>query len=586
MAIKVLDKILASKIAAGEVIERPASVLKELMENSIDAGSSSISVYAAEGGKRLLRVVDNGEGISREDAPLAFLRHATSKISKEDDLEHILTMGFRGEALASIATIAKVQLRTRRPNDVSGTSVTIEGGGEPVISDDGCPEGTSIEVKDLFYNTPARLKFLRSSESEYGRLLEIFKTLALINPGTRFKLVHGSSRGIETPPGTLKERIADLFGNDISKELITVDTPFVKGYIGGHILSNSTNKSLHIYLNGRSIRDKGVNRAIIDGYGAIIDGGRYPFAVLDLIIPPEDVDVNIHPTKSEVRFKNPKFIYDAVKAAVKGALASRISSIEPKIAYSSGNVFRAEQRSIAGGPSFNGNFLKDRPQVFARAEETSLRLTEETPEIKSPEFLSLSTVGQLWGEFLVAESYNNSGEFYLIDQHGAAERIAFERLKAQLYGAESVDSQMLLIPERIETTPEERDEINGILGYLKKLGFDVVPFGPSNKTGGETFIIKSVPALISSRSCGSLIKDLAEEIASEGGSIRAEERIEAALMRIACHSVIRGPRALTKAEGDALLREMAKIDFAGHCPHGRPVVKKFMRSEIETMFKR
>ncbi|MBI5468953.1 MAG: DNA mismatch repair endonuclease MutL, partial [Deltaproteobacteria bacterium] len=410
--IKILEPLLASKIAAGEVIERPASVLKELLENSVDAGSTSVTVYVTEGGKRLISVADNGEGISREDAPLVFFRHATSKIEKEADLDDIRTMGFRGEALSSISAVSRVRLRTRRRGEVSGTSVIIEGGSPPELTDDGCPEGTSIEVREIFYNTPARLKFMRSGESEYGYILDVFKRTALIHPEVRFKLVHGSSRPIEAPAGSLRERIADLFGKDAAKNLIAVDTPFVKGCIGSHDLNYATSKSVYLYVNGRPVRDKAINRAILDGYGTIIGSTRYPFTVLDITVAPEDVDVNIHPAKNEVRFKSPRFIYDCVRAAVKGALSARASaSPVPGPAHpvsysppaSSWRSPAGEAHSSYGSPSLN-----------------PLEFGEERSKAVNPEFLSLTTVGQLWGEFLIAE--NPSGEFYLIDAHGAAER--------------------------------------------------------------------------------------------------------------------------------------------------------------------
>lgn len=576
--IKILDPLLASKIAAGEVIERPASVLKELMENSLDAGATSITVHVSEGGKRIIRVVDNGEGIAKEDAALAFLRHATSKISTEEDLEAISTMGFRGEALSSISAVARVHLRTRRPSDVSGTAVTIEGGGPPSITDDGCPEGTSIEVKDLFYNIPARLKFLRSAESEFSRVLDIFKRIALINPEKRFKLVHGSARPVDTPSGGLRERISDLFGSDAAKQVIEVNTPFVSGFVGSHELTFATSKGLYLYVNGRMIRDKGISRAIIDGYGTVITGQRYPFAVLNLNVPPEDVDINIHPTKSEVRFKNPGFIYDTVKAAIKGALSGPSPS---KTVYAAGTV--SARPFIQEHSSFYGAAHKP-----SRLNDTAERFEFHTPteRVINPEFLAFETVGQLWGEFLVAQSAGNGGEFYLVDQHGAAERIAFEKLKKRYCKEAEAKRQMLLLPERFETTPGERDAINEVMPYLERIGFELMPFGPSIKGGGDTFLIKSLPDLLSSKSAAALILDLAEELAGAGGSSAVEERIEEALMRIACHSVIRGPRPLTREEGNALLREMAYVDFAVHCPHGRPVVKKFTRSEIEAFFKR
>jgi len=571
--IKILDPLLASKIAAGEVIERPASVLKELLENSVDAGSASVTVYVTEGGKRLISVADDGEGISREDAPLVFYRHATSKIETEADLDEIRTMGFRGEALSSISAVSRVRLRTRRRGEVSGTSVEIEGGSSPLISDDGCPEGTSIEVRELFYNTPARLKFMRSGESEYGYVLDVFKRAALSHPEVRFKLTHGSSRPIEAPAGSLKGRISDLFGREAAANLVEVDTPFVKGYIGSHELNYSTARSVYLYVNGRPVRDKALNRAILDGYGTIIGSMRYPFVVLDIAVAPEDVDVNIHPAKNEVRFKSPRFIYDCVKSAVRGALSSRSTAPAAPanpVSYSSAAIgFKSpagEAHSSYGAPRM-----------------APLEFTEERGKAINPEFLSLTTVGQLWGEFLIAE--NPVGEFYIIDAHGAAERAAFEKLKKR-YGESEVRRQMLLLPERFETTPEEKDAVEGSLEELSRLGFEVVDFGPSVKLGGATFLIKAVPDLLSSRSSASLIKDIAAELAASAGSSRAEARIEEVLMRIACHSVIRGPRTLTREEGNALLRELSGIDFAAHCPHGRPVVKKFLRSEIEAMFKR
>lgn len=574
--IKILDSLLASKIAAGEVVERPASVVKELMENSIDAGSASISVHILEGGKRLIKITDDGDGMSREDAALAFERHATSKISDEADLEAIRTMGFRGEALSSIAAVARVNMKTRRHEDITGASVTIEGSTTPEVSEDGCPEGTTIEVKDIFFNTPARLKFLRSNESEFGKIAEVFKKIALINPDKRFKLVHGSTKVIDAQPGTLKQRIADIFGPDVSKNLIEVHTPDIKGFIGTHELAYQTSKNIFVYVNGRPVRDKSMNRAIIEGYGQIIDAQRYPLAVLDLAIPFEDVDINIHPAKSEVRFKNQKFIFDIFKSAV-------------KISLSKAAATRPDMKAEAP-PSFSSM-----PQTFQSfAAESAMRYSGEAApglfedkngdtDVKNPEFLLMEPVGQLWGEFLVAESRENGGEFFLIDQHGAAERAAFERLKKALQDG-AVKSQMLLLPERVETTPDESEEVKASIADFKKLGFEVIEFGPG-RFGGQTFLVKAAPDLLASRSSAALIKDIAEELTT-GGSSKAEEKIESVLMRIACHSVIRGPKTLSREEGRALLRAMADIDFAGYCPHGRPVIKKFSRGEVETFFKR
>lgn len=579
--IRLLDKSLASKIAAGEVVERPESVLKELLENSIDAGATVISVTVAEGGKRLIRVVDNGSGISREDASLAFARHATSKIESEEDLERIMTMGFRGEALASISAVSTVTLRTRRPGEVEGTMVEVEGGGEPVVTSDGCPEGTSIEVKDLFYNTPARLKFMRGAESEYGRILDTFKRISLINPDKRMRIVHGSGRPLDALPGTLRQRISDLFGPDVAGKLVEVETPDLSGFVGPVDLSYPTARHIHTFVNGRWVRDRSVNRAILEGYGGLL-GGRYPFAVLDLRVPPEDVDVNIHPSKCEVRFRNQSYVYDLVRFAVRDALSARPfgSGIHGAASREAVSYAGLERQGKAPALNESGAMYLERPVQLGFSETK-----EDIEGVRNPGFLDLEVIGQLWGEFIVAQSPEDGGEAYLIDQHGAAERCAFEALKKRLASG-PIRNQALLLPERIETSPGEKETLLRALDSLSELGFELMPFGPSVKSGGETFLLKSVPDLLAGRSSASLIKDLAEELSFHGGSRKTEERVESALMRIACHSVIRGPRPLRKEEAQALLKEMARIDFAGHCPHGRPVVKRLSRREIESFFGR
>lgn len=580
--INVLPPILAAKIAAGEVVERPASVVKELIENSIDAGASSITVTIAEGGHVVIRVADDGCGIAREDAAAAFIRHATSKIASEDDLYAIRTMGFRGEALASIASVARVVMRTRRREDAAGTFIEVTTGAEPLITDDGCQEGTSIEVKDLFYNTPARLKFLRSTEVEFGRCAEVFKKAAFANPGIRMRLIHGVALVIDSPPGRLHDRIADIAGRQTADKLIAVDTPYLKGYISSPELHYATASRIFTYVNGRPVRDKTVTRAVMDGYGTSIDRTRYPFAVVDIVVDPCDVDVNIHPAKTEVRFKDQRAIYDIVKTGV----AVSLSRSGIKLAAAAAPHGR---ETVYPRQGFHDSHTAGEP----RLDLTGLPIEQVTQSFESgedgadgPRLMELDTVGQLWGEFLVAASMSGNGEFYIIDQHGAAERCAYERLKRNFYGATRARTQALLLPERVETTPEERAALNAAMAHIERLGFEVVPFGLSTKLGGETFLVKAVPEILAGRSAARLIKDLAAELSDVGASGALEERIDAALMRIACHSVIRGPRPLTRDEGNALLRSLAEVDLAGYCPHGRPVIKRFSRREVEAMFKR
>ena len=496
--IKILDKPITAKIAAGEVVERPASVVKELLENSLDAGATHISVKIAEGGKRLISVTDDGGGMSAADALKAFLSHSTSKVATEADLEAITTLGFRGEALASISAVARVLLTTKeRGSDGAdgGISVKIEGSGEAELTPAGCTEGTTVEVRDLFFNTPARLKFLRSTSSELGRIMEIVKSAALINPRIRFTLLNGLNRSIDTAAGTgadpMASRIRELFGKKTALELIRVENPFVSGFIGTHELSFATTKGLHLYVNGRPIRDRSINHAIIGGYERLLDNGRFPFVVLDILIPFADVDVNIHPAKSEVRFKSPRAVYELVRSTVKLALAKETLPGTETLAA------KGRPPAIGVGPNaaFTDPYATAETTTAYRPEIHSLKETapilsgssaghgEDGPALKSPEFAGLAPVGQLFGEFLVAEN-PDTDEYYIIDQHGAEERSAFERLKEACYGSGAIKRQLLLLPERVETTPEERDALNGAREHLERLGFELEPFGPAGAPPG------------------------------------------------------------------------------------------------------
>ena len=615
--IKIMDPHLASKIAAGEVVERPASVVKELVENSLDAGATEVSIYVTEGGRREIRVVDNGGGLSMEDAVLAFERHATSKLKSEDDLVNILTMGFRGEALPSIASIARVVLKSRRKGDVSGVLVEVEGGGDVTSRAEGCPDGTSVEVSDLFFNTPARQKFLRTPSTEFGHILELVKRLALASPCVRFRLTHGSTRALDTPGGTLGERLIDIFGKDVAKGLI--ETGIGKAAVGGGAsgfisrpeLSYPTMKHVFTYVNGRFVRERTITRALIDGYLGMLDKGRYPFAVINVTVPPGEVDVNVHPAKTEVRFSRPSGVFEVVRFMVsqaisgagvfKGGAEAGIPHSGKEAAPSSSSWGGYPGRSAAsvlreagrGWPSGMGG---PGGMVGAGAIGTGVRgegvagvELGGSSEQGFTEIRDMEVIGQLFGEFLLAQS---QGVFFIIDQHAAAERVRFERLKALYKGGQDGKAskggpgQYLLVPERVETTPVEADSLRGSMGFLGSLGFEIVEFGPSQKEGGETFMVKATPEMLGGQSTTGLIKELAEELADSGGSSVLEEKIDSVLMTIACHSVIRGPRTLDREEARAFLKEMAEVDFSAHCPHGRPVVKSFTRAELDRVFKR
>ncbi|MBI3398200.1 MAG: DNA mismatch repair endonuclease MutL [Deltaproteobacteria bacterium] len=581
--IKVMPEALAVKIAAGEVIERPASVVKELVENSIDAKATDISVYIHDGGRKLIKVVDNGEGMTRDDAVLAFERHATSKLLKEEDLFSISTMGFRGEALPSIASVSETVLTTKPSGEIAGTMVKVKGGTIEEMRDAGCADGTIVEVRDIFFNTPARLKFMRSVATETGHISDMITRLALAYPSIRFRLFNNDSAMLKSSvKADLKIRIADIFGKDFLKDTMPVEAADgvlkMHGFIAKPENAYSTTRGLFIYVNHRWIRDRGINHAIAAGYRNVLGKGKYPFVVLFITIAPQHVDVNVHPTKCEVRFKNIKGVYELVSRTIKTALASsHISFLKPY----EGKILTAEVREDA----FHYNDASHNPAILFSGKERQERdlqyfhqgLEEAAADTKDLFSRELEVIGQLWQEYLLCE---REGEFYIIDQHAAAERIAFEKLKNDYYMSCRVKSQMFLLPQKIELSLLEKEAIGSSLEAITDLGFDIEPFG------GNTFIIRGVPEILSGMDCRGLIKELLDEMVSSEMSFRIEGRLDDILMRIACHSVIRGKKPLTNEEAHALLKRLSQVDFSGNCPHGRPVIKTISIDEIEKMFKR
>ncbi|MBI5232769.1 MAG: DNA mismatch repair endonuclease MutL [Deltaproteobacteria bacterium] len=575
-----MDEFLSSKIAAGEVVERPASVVKELVENSIDAGATEVLVYAAEAGKRLIRVVDNGSGMDRRDALICLERHATSKLLDEAGLSNIRTLGFRGEALSSIQAVARVTLRTKTRDAEAATVVKIEGGKVCSVTETAAPSGTSVEVRDLFYNTPARAKFLRAASSEFVRITEVIKRIALSCPHVKFVLTHGSLRVIDTRPGTVRQRVLDIFGQRSADGLIelTSEDTVVSGYISKPEASLSTHKGLFVYLNNRWIRDFGLTRSICAGYGGLLPEGRYPFAVVFITMPPDEADVNVHPAKYEVRFKSPSLVYDIVKARVRDALAKvgpRVAADVPYIADLPRGLAVAE-----AGVGWNAEGTSNN-----RAHGLNLMefYCEPAP---NPVFLDMDVAGQLWGEYMVCTVRSSNEVFFIIDQHAAHERVRFEALKRSYLNGQ-VPTQFLLVPLHMETTAEEKDVLLSSFAMLGRLGFDIMEFGPSAKRGGETFLIRGVPDMLATAGgFSSLIIEIAETISSEIDISRVEGRFERILMSMACHSVIRGPKLLAREESLALLKDLSKVDFSSYCPHGRPIFKRYTRKELETALAR
>jgi len=564
-----------SRIAAGEVVERPASVVKELVENALDAGAREISVWVEGSGTSLIRVSDDGEGIASEDLPLALDRHSTSKLRAEADLFRIATLGFRGEALPSIASVSKLEIVSRTRQEEAGSRLRVEGGKkkEPVAA--GCPAGTTVEVHELFFNTPARRKFLKSPSTELGHICDVINRMALACAKVHFRLYHGGRMLCDyVAAQTPRDRLHQVLGDEIAAGLM----PFslgkgkmgISGFLSSAPSSFSNARYLFTYVNGRFVRDRILTHAVLQGYETLLMKGRYPAVVLYFVIPFEEVDVNVHPAKYEVRFRRQAEVHDGVAEAVREALRKEAKG-PPRIVPH-------------GAPPFSGVLESPLPYVGGISQRRGHQWPETdytSPQAKSDQvtkgfFSSLDILGQLLGCYLVCSS---SRGMALIDQHAAHERIAYEKMRHQLERGE-IERQNLLIPQILELPVGEAALLEQRLGVLEHLGFTVEEFGPN------TIIVKSVPALLPPGDYREVMRQMVAEFAEIGQSGALRQEVEERLMTIACHSVIRANRKLEYQEIRALLKELDEIDFATQCPHGRPVLLEFTQEQLERMFKR
>jgi DNA mismatch repair protein MutL len=606
--IQILPENLCNKIAAGEVVERPASVVKELLENSLDAGASEVRVEIESGGRKLIRVIDNGRGMDRDDVFLCLERHATSKIRSDEDLFRLHSFGFRGEALPSIAAVSRLTLASRSAETDAGWEIYAEGGSVKRAGEVGIPCGTTIEVRDLFFNTPARRKFLRQEETELGHIGDVVTKLALAQPTVRFSLVHRGRTLIDLyRHGSLEERVAELLGRPLLKEMLPLAVPGpcgmkLEGLISQPALNRATTGAMYTFINGRYIRDRVVQHALLEGYRHLLVKGRYPALVLFLEIDPALVDVNVHPTKHEVRFHDQKTVHDFIVAALQqtlrpsGWLAG--TNAEPArpggLASSSPDLVRGESAAAAvENPAEVRRqevreallgYARNQPESFrqvadgaTRAADTPFVLPESpTTENSGGFFSTLLVIGQYRRSFIVCQ---DGDDLVLIDQHAAHERIGFERLRAE-YRKGRVESQTLLFPAILEFEFREAAQVNEHLGELERLGFELEPFG------GRTFAVKAVPRLLGDAQAEQLVRDVAAELVVLGKSGLVEAAVDEILILMACHGMIRANQSLTASEIHALLRDLDRVDFSAHCPHGRPVQKRLPLAEVERMFRR
>ncbi|MRR05867.1 MAG: DNA mismatch repair endonuclease MutL [Deltaproteobacteria bacterium] len=589
--VRILPENLTNKIAAGEVVERPASVIKELVENALDAGASEIVVEFQDGGKRLIKVSDNGFGMSREDALLALERHATSKITSDDDLLSISTLGFRGEALPSIASVSRCRLSSREKGTIEGTEIYGEGGKIKEVKACGMAEGTVLEIRNLFFNTPARLKFLKSKETEAGHVADQVTRLALSRPDVRFSCVSDEKILFRALDGDLVERVASLLGRSVAAGLFPVNRQDnglqLSGLAGKPECSRSAASHLYTFVNGRFVRDKVFHHAVLQAYRRFLERGRYPVAVLFLEVPAGDVDVNVHPTKHEVRFRDQSAVHDFIVSSLEEMLQSTpwirkspVVEVSPAIAPGAQSERRVESvrealgsyRPLPVPEKFQeALFLPDR-----KLPESNEVAGETVPEPERGFFSSLTVLGRYLDEYLLCQ---DGEDLLIIDQHAAHERVAFERLKMQ-FAKGVVESQGLLFPEVIELSHSEAALVAEHAEALQKLGFDLEDFG------GQTRVLKGVPRILMKSNHTHVFRDIVEELSVLGRSRTVTDIQEDILMRIACHSVIRGRQVLAQQEIAALLSALDSVGFASNCPHGRPVLQRIRRTEVEKMFKR
>ena len=576
MKIQILSDEMASRIAAGEVVERPASAVKELIENSLDASATEIFISIEKSGTSLIRVSDNGEGMAPEDLNLAVERHATSKLKVDEDLFRIATLGFRGEALPSIGSVSKLQVVSRSLNTPTAQKLCVEGGKKGEMLPTAAAVGTSIEIKEIFFNTPARRKFLKAPATELSHICDAVNRMALAYPGVHFRLEHdGRTVADYVSVNDGQDRLYQVFGREIAEGLAAFDWRqgelAAHGFLSSVPLSFPNARYLYTFVNRRYVRDKVLTHAVLQGYETLLMKGQYPAVVLFLQVPFGEVDVNVHPAKFEVRFRRQSDVHEAVARAIRQAL--RQEAKEPGLrsgAISSSSFSGVREVALPYGLS--ARTAPDNPAP------TYGNVFTLPPRDAAQEgfYSSMRVLGQILGCYLVCAS---SQGLALIDQHAAHERVAFEKLRRQMDAGE-VAMQNLLIPQTVRLSAGEMMLLEQKLDVLRRFGFDLEPFGP------DAYAIHSVPALLPEGDYSQVVRQMVADLAEVDTSSKLREHLEDRLATIACHSVIRANRMLEMDEVRALLRDLDQIDFATQCPHGRPVLIEISRDELERMFKR
>ncbi|MEM8552941.1 MAG: DNA mismatch repair endonuclease MutL [Pseudomonadota bacterium] len=576
-----LDGPLIDKIAAGEVVERPASVVKELVENALDAGAQAIDIVIDGGGLGLIRVSDDGHGISAEDLPLAVSRHCTSKLATERDLDGILTMGFRGEALPSIGAVARLTIVSKAAGALEGTVISVEGGRVHAPLPEGRARGTTVEVRDLFFATPARLKFMKSERSENAAISDTVKRLALSAPGVAFTLRSGG-RTVRYACACEQDRAREVLGAGFAAEAISLaaerDGVQLTGLLGLPTDGRSTAAHQYAFVNGRVVRDKLIGQALRVGYQDVLAAGRHPAAILKLTIDPAAVDVNVHPQKADVRFRDPTGVRGFIVSAIRRQLAQAAPATSRTVSSAALAAVRSPATPAPAGTGFADG---GRPFKVPAAPPTrfvtppSARVEVAAPSVEEGDFPLGAAVAQLHGNYILAQTGDG---IVIVDQHAAHERIVYERLKASADGV--VKAQGLLIPEVVELAGEDVDRLCAQTELFSLLGLALEPFGSG------AVVVRETPAVLGTFDIAALVRDLADDINAWGASDALSTRIGRVAATMACYGSVRSGRALKAEEMNALLREIETTPSAAQCNHGRPTFVTLSLADIERLFER
>ena len=590
MTIRLLPPTTINRIAAGEVVERPASVVKELVENSIDAGARRIDVIIRDGGRTYLSVADDGEGMAPEELSLAVERHATSKLPG-DDLQEIQTLGFRGEALPSIGSVSRMDITSRPPSADTAFTISIEGGAKSEPAPAARPGGTTIEVRDLFFATPARLKFLKAESTERGHALDAVKRLAMAHPEIAFSLGDGNrsllnlaAAGGDMFDGRLN-RVGAIMGNKFAENALTVEaereTIRLTGHIGLPTLNRGNAQLQFLFVNGRPVRDKLLFGAVRGAYRDFLAHDRHPLLALFLDIPPDQVDINVHPAKTEVRFRDPGLVRGLIVSALKHALAEAGHLASTTVGTQAMGAFRAQTNTQSYGgysrpPGLSEEATPYHAPLAGLDGAPSARFEAETAPAPDADWPLGVARAQVHETYIVAQTEDG---IVIVDQHAAHERLVYEDMKAAL-AASGVKRQGLLIPEVVELSEDEVARITTHAAELAELGLILEAFGPG------AVVVREMPALLGDVDAGALVRDLTDDLAELGEAITLKDRLADISSTMACHGSVRAGRRLNGDEMNALLRRMEITPHAGQCNHGRPTYVELKLADIEKLFGR